>query len=145
MSEIEIGFDTRFDKLKSNARWSRVHLDTTLWPSEDGKADYASHIKDCIDNPTRGFIARRKYITGEPMNYPEYAKRNKLVFDSQPDVAALNKQLKKDVKRMYPKTKYARAYIINDDRISLDFVKKGRKYTKLDKAIIILKRLFHHV
>lgn len=144
MSEIEIGPSSRFDSIKSHAYWTRVHFDTTLWPSTDGRNDYVKHLKDCIENPTRGFIARKKYITGKPMNYPEYAKRNKKIFDSQDDVSILNKTLKKNVKKMYKKTRYARAYIINSGRISLDSIEKGRRYTQLDKAIILLKRIFHH-
>ncbi len=146
MSEVELGYiDPKFNNIKSNAYWSRVHIDTMFWPSEDGKSTYTAHVQDCIDNPTRGLIARRKYITGKPMNYPDYAKRNKLIFDVQPDVAVLNKTLKKNINKMYKKTKYARSYIINSDRVALDYVKKGKEYTKFDKAIILLKRLFHRV
>ena len=144
MSELEIGFtNPKLEKIKSNAYWSRVNIDTKLWPSTVGCDDYARHIQDCIDNPTRGLIARRKYITGKPMNYPEYASRNKLIFENKPKVKILLKKFNDEMKNLYKKTRYARKYIIDDDRLSLDTVTRARKYTKFDRTMIFLKKLFH--
>lgn len=145
MSELEVGYISPYERIKSNAYWARVHIDTTLWPSDYGKEEYAAHINDCVQNPTRGFIVRKKYITGKPMNYPEFAKRNCLIFDCQEDVAELNKELKNKVNILYPKTKYARSYIIDNKRIAIDFVEKAKRYTKFDKAKIVLKNIFHCV
>jgi hypothetical protein len=143
MSDFECGGFSRFDNIRTNAYWTRVHLDTKLFPSVYGREDYVRHIQDCIDHPTTGLIARSQYITRKPMNYPEYASRNKLVFEHQPEVEPLIKEFNKKMKKLYKRTMYARKYIIDDGRISLDTVTRACKYTKFDRTVIFLKKLFH--
>lgn len=144
MSEISYSYMPHA-RIRSNAFWTGFHIDNMQWPPKSAKAHYIAHINDCIDNPTIGFIARSHYLTGRPINYPECAKRNKLIFDVQPEIVELNNALRDKVNTLYPKTQYARAYIIDDKRILLDYVKKGKRYTKIDRAIILLKKIFHRV
>ena len=73
------------------------------------------------------------------MNYPFYAKRNIKFLERQPEIDSLQKSINNKINNLYPKTKNARLYIIESGRISLDRIKKLKKYTMIDKLKISLK------
>ena len=140
--EIELEAMPKYEKIRSNAYWTRVHLDTTMWPDiEDAKA-YKAHLQDCIDNPTVGFLARRKYITGKRMTFPDYAWRNKKIMENDRYIKATKDYLNGYVKTLYPKTKHIREYIVNSDRIALDYIKPCKGYNFFDKMLIAMKKIF---
>ncbi len=139
--EIELGPFPKYENARSNAYWSKVHIDTSFMPDIDDIEPYKEHIKDCYEHPTSGMMAHRKYITGKAMNYPVYAKRNKKFFDNQQEIKDLQKSFKTKMKTLYPKTMQIREYIINNDRIKFDFVEPSKGYSKLDKLKLFLKRL----
>lgn len=101
---------------------------------------HKEHLKDCNNNPTVGLLARRKYITKKPMDYPVHASRNIHHIEKQPEIESLNNSLKNKINELYPKTKQIRQYIINSDRVVLDEVKRSKKYTIFNKLTMILKR-----
>ena len=138
--EIELGPLPRFENIRSNAYWSRVHLDTRLCPDFDNIEQYRKHISDCYNHPTTGMLAKRKYITSKPMNYPINAKYNKYVMEMHPSVKELKNSFEQELKTLYPRTKHIRQYIIDNDRVVLDFVERAKKYTLVDKFAILLKR-----
>ena len=90
---MEIGFESfpKYENVRSNAYWSRVHIDTSLRIDNSDIEQYKAHLKDCNENPTIGLLAKRKYITQKPMNYPEYAQRNRLYLERQPVISELFK------------------------------------------------------
>ena len=140
MSELEIGY-TPYESVKNHAYWARVNIDTRLGRDTQDIDDYKAHLMDCEKNPTIGYLARRKYITGKPMNYPEYAKRNLHFMDKQPEIKALKESISKKInKKLYPRTKHIRKYIIDNERVVLDYVKKSKKYTIFNKLSIILRK-----
>ena len=73
------------------------------------------------------------------MNHPLHAKRNIKLLERQPEIDLLQKNIKNKINTLYPKTKNARQYIIESGRISLDAIKKIKKYTIIDKLKIYLK------
>ena len=139
--EIEIESSPKYESVRSNAYWSRVHLDTSFLPDEYDLGTYKAHLQDCKENPTVGLLAGKKYITGKPMNYPEYAHRNMRYLERQPVISELKKDLKSKINTLYPDTKHIRDYIINNDRVTLDFVEKHKKYTAFNKLMIMLKKI----
>ena len=142
--EIGIGFgpSDKFDHIKSNAHWTRVHLDTSFRPDSDDIKICSDHVQDCLNHPTTGLLARRQYITKKPYNYPEYALRNKMIINNNKKITSLQNYFKDLVKVLYPKTNHIRQYIIDNDRVVLDYVAPIKKYTSADKLKIFLKRFF---
>lgn len=139
--EIELGPFPKYENVRSNAYWSRVHIDTSLRIDDSDIEEYKAHLKDCNENPTIGLLAKRKYITKKPMNYPEYAHRNMRDLESQSVISELKKDLKSRIDKLYPNTKRIRDYIINHDRVTLDIVEKHKKYTTFNKLMIMLKKI----
>ena len=139
--EIELGPFPKYENVRSNAFWSRAAIDTLLSIDSDNIEEYKSHLQDCEKNPTVGFLARHKYITGKPMNYPITAKRNMRYLERQPEIDSLRKSIENKIKtELYPRTRHIREYIIENERVTLDEIEKCRKYTKSDKLKILLKR-----
>ena len=139
--EIELGPFPKYENVRSNAYWSRVHIDTSLRIDDSDIEEYKAHLKDCNENPTIGLLAKRKYITKKPMNYPEYAHRNMRDLESQSVISELKKDLKSRIDKLYPNTKHIRDYIINHDRVTLDIVEKHKKYTTFNKLMVMLKKI----
>ena len=139
--EIEIESSPKYESVRSNAYWSRVHLDTSFLPDEYDLGTYKAHLQDCKENPTVGLLAGKKYITGKPMNYPEYAHRNLNYLERQPEIDMLKKSINKKIKTLYPKTRHLREYIIENKRVVLDYTEKSKKYTKFDKLMILFKKI----
>ena len=139
--EIDFGPIIKYENVIRNACFVRAGLDTRLKADIDNVFDYKAHLQDCEKNPTIGMIARKKYITGEPMNYPEAAKRNLRFINRYPEIEALTKRVKDNISELYPKTRFAREYIINNDRIMLKSIEKIKKYTVFDRLKIALKKI----
>lgn len=139
--EIEVGGRT-YENVRSNAYWTRVHLDTTMWPDAEDAKCYKAHLQDCIDNPTVGFLARKKYITGYRMNYPEYAWRNRKIMENDTYIKGAKDYLRSITKTLYPKTRHIREYIIESGRVALDEIKPCKGYNLAEKILLAAKRNF---
>ncbi len=139
--EIELGPFPKYPSVRSNAFWSRLHIDTSLRIDDSDIEEYKAHLKDCNENPTVGLLAKRKYITRKPMEQPIFAKRNMHYLEKQPEIKKLKKAFESKVNTLYPSTKHIREYIINEDRVLLDYVKRSQKYTSFDKLMIMLKKI----
>lgn len=139
--EIEFGPLPKYQDVRNNAYWSRVGIDTTLRIEDHNIDNYKAHLKDCEANPTVGLLARKKYITDKPMNYPIYARRNLKDLERQPEIDELNKSVKAEIEKLYPKTKHIREYIIDNKRVLLDWTAKSKKYTSLNKLAIFFKKI----
>ncbi len=137
MTDCVIG-GSRFENVKSNAYWSRVMLDSTLSPKDVYIDSYLDHLRDCIKNPTVGYIANDKYINKKPKNYPMYFWRNHAMLGENTKVNMLREILASKVKKLYSKTAKLREYIISDGRLNLDYVTKSKGYNFLDKLKILL-------
>ena len=138
--EIEIGYD-RFEDIKRHAYWTNVHIDTRFRADRENMDDYIAHLKDCENHPTTGLLAKRKYITGKKKNYSVYARRNLHILERQPEADKLLTGTKEKIDRLYPKTKHIRQYVIDHDRVLLDWVEKTKKYTFGNKLAIMLRKI----
>ena len=125
--------------VKNNARCTKICLDRSVIPDDFAVDSCAEHIKDCIKNPTIGFIAREKYIDRVPKNYPEYFTRNKSMINEPVHIRVLKDLLNFKLKDLYPKTAKIREFIIKDGRLSLDNVTKSKGYSFLDKLRLFCK------
>jgi len=139
---MEIGIEvlSKYQSIRSNAYWTRVHFDTIFSGEALDSDSYAKHLEDCNNNPTVGLLARRKYITGRMLAYPQNAKRNVEYMNKLPNISTLKKSFKEKLNKLYPKTLQAREYIINHDRVKLNSVEPARKYNIFNKLAILLKK-----
>lgn len=112
----------RFEKIRSNAYWHNVKLDTRFKPTDISDAQSTiSHYTDCITNPTRGLLARKKFETN---NFPEYKIRNEKILNKFNEVKTLKEGFETRFnKELYPRTKNARRFLINKEFITLDYIK----------------------
>ena len=118
----------RYEKIRHNAHWNNVTLDTRLRPEKSDINTAINHLVDCKENPTVALLARKKYRTN---NYPQYFKRN--LFDLYKSSKALrNADLayRETFNSLYPKTGKARKLLINNESIVLNYVKPIEKTIK---------------
>ena len=79
--------------------------------------------------------------TKNKFNNPKEALRNIEIMEHNADIISLINKLDFKLKRLYIKTKPAREYIIEHDRISLDSIQPSKPYTFLNRAAIFLKKI----
>ncbi len=123
MSEYMEG-GSRFERINNNAFWANAHLDTRLRLDKNNIDENYNHIKDCIDNPTTGLIAGRKYRT---LNYPMHYARNQRDLFECSKMRQVNNEFVKKFRKLYPKTAEARLYLINMQSIVQNYVKPIKK------------------
>lgn len=124
MSELEIGVSSHFDRIKSNAYWANAHLDTRFHIDPNMIDSNYNHIQDCINHPTTGLLAARKYRTN---NYPDCYERNLKELLSEPRMKKSVDTFLNKFDELYPKTGKARNFLINSDSIVLNYVKPIKK------------------
>lgn len=120
---LNIDSSTPTDKYKQiRTRADRVicTLDTCLTP-DNGSAKYlADHLEDCLKLPTVGLMAYNDAYVKRGPNSPEYFKRNLKMLKTFPSIKPLIKALDEKLKQLYPKTRNARDFIIETNRISFE-------------------------
>ncbi len=124
MSYVLHGVSSRFDKIKYNAYWNNAHLDSRMRVTKDLVDDAVSHLNDCINNPTIGLLARKKFRT---YNYPDCFKRNLEDLHKYKSVQTADQAFNDHFSALYPRTGNARKFLINSKSIVLDYVKPLNK------------------
>ena len=119
----------------------RDHIDARILPDKNDIKDYQLHLEDCYNHPTTGLLTQRQYITKNKFNNPKEALRNIEIMEHNADIISLINKLDFKLKRLYIKTKPAREYIIEHDRISLDSIQPSKPYTFLNRVAIFLKKI----
>ncbi len=125
-----------YERIRYNAYWHNAHLDTELTVTKDQMEATLNHLDDCIQNPTRGLLARREQKKSIP-NYPQFFRNEEIMF-SFPEVKAKNDVFESQYKKMYPKTGEIRKSLIESKYVVLNTVKP--KMTRFQKLIF---KLFH--
>lgn len=87
-------------------------------------------LENCNCNPTIGAIAKQQFSVPQ-----------KSFFEKTYAEKYLENIVKEKIKSLYPKTKEIRKYIIDNNRLNLDFVTKSQGYNLLDRLKILLKKL----
>ena len=131
----------KFDRVKTNAQTAKLILETKrLSHSYDHNIEQIQrHLDDCNYHPTTGLLARQKYIENAPKIFPGRFIRNKETLKSHPTFQYLNGILEDTLNKLYPKTKKIRQYIIQNNRIDLDYVTRAKGYNLIDKLKIFLR------
>lgn len=138
--ELNIEPIRTYNRERINARMLRNELDTRFFPDDYGKYYYARYLEDTIQQPTVGMIAIHEAKKKPLLNYPRYFERNKKIIEEQsPEVKKLKMFLDETLQNLYPKTKKLREFIIQQNRIDFDTIKKSKGYNLLNKLELFLK------
>jgi hypothetical protein len=108
-------------------------LSSRLIPQGVQLSALSHHLDDCIYHPTTGLIAKQAYL-------PNLNLKKKTGIVKHPQVDYLTDLLKQRMIQLYPKTRKAREYIIENERINLDFVKPSKGYSIIDKLRIFIRK-----
>lgn len=134
------------NRIVDNAHWYNLILNSeaNLNPSI-GITNLNDHLNDCIKNPIIGKIARHQDLLKKPMtdNYTN----NYSIISKEKSFYTLEHILNERINKLYPKTKFLRNILIDNDRINLSTtkpklvssVKKGK--IKLNLFIQNFKKL----
>lgn len=130
----------RYNYERQNARWTRDELDTRFFPDEYGEYFYAKHLENSIEHPTIGMLAMHEAKNKPLINYPHHFTRNQKILENESSEVKLLAQTFNDiVDFVYPRTKKIREFIIKNNRIDFDTVKKSKGYNWLDKLKLFMK------
>lgn len=131
--EIEEG-GSPYSSIRNNAFWHNAHLDTELTVTREAMDSTLAHLDDCIENPTRGLLARREKRRNRPY-YSKYYENEQRLFNFK-EVKAKNDIFVSQFKELYPQTGKTRLNLIENKSIVLSSVKP--KMTKLQKLMFKL-------
>ena len=119
-------------RIRKNAISASYALNKKSMPAENDILEYSKHLKDKMNYPTIAMLAMREQYPGRVLT--AMYDRNKTYLETHVnETKILNAAAENTIKRLYPKTRSIREYIINNERIVLDFVKKSKGYNILDK------------
>lgn len=116
----------RFKSIRTRAERVITALDTPLSPDEDSTKYLAEHLRDCLKHPTTGLMAYNDAFIRRGQNYPGYYRRNLEVVKKFPDIKNLMNALNDKLKELYPKTRKARDFIIETNRIRFDVTEEAK-------------------
>ncbi len=124
--------DFSINNIKNNAQYAKCELDTSLRVHPDFIKRNLAHIQDCIENPTRGLIARRQMRKSE-LNAPKYYRVNFNEYMNMPVVKEKLKEFNDKFysKSLYYKTGYFRKQLIKHDRVIFGKVIKSSKFNHM--------------
>ncbi len=117
----------RFSKLENHAYWANVNLDTRFHVDKDSVDYNHKQIQDCINHPTTGLLAAKKYKT---YNYIHCYERNYKELLTIPLIKNATDYFESKFQKLYPKTGKARKFLINNNNIVLNYVKPIKKSLK---------------
>ena len=116
----------RFKRIRTRAERAITALDTTLSPDEDSAKYLADHLRDCLKHPTTGLMAYNDAFITRGQEYPVYYRKNLEMVKKFPDIKNLMNALNDKLKELYPKTRKARDFIIETNRIRFDVTEETR-------------------
>lgn len=116
----------RFKAIRTRAERAITSLDTPLRPDEDSTKYLADHLRDCLKHPTTGLMAYNDAFISRGQEYPVYYRQNLAMAKNFPDIKNLMNALNDKLKELYPKTRKARDFIIETDRIKFDAIEETK-------------------
>ncbi len=138
--ELEITPIETYRNIRNNAKWAIQEMDTRFFPDDYGEYYYAQHLKNAIEKPTVGMMAFHEAKTKPLLDYPNHFDLNKRILEEKSSTVKKLKQTFDNVLyHLYPKTSKIREFIIDEDRIAFDTIKKSKGYNWFDKLKLFLK------
>lgn len=126
-------------RLGARAAAVNASLDNISAPQIKDIENYRKFMEESLDQPTIGMIAKDTFVNSQSKHNPISFYLNKKMVDRLDDMKKLQDDFLFRMKILYPKTLKARQYIVDESRLSLDYVKKSKGYNIIDKLKIMLK------
>lgn len=138
--ELNISSARRYNNVRTIAKLVRKELDTRFYPDEHGKYYYEKHLENALQHPTSAMIAMQEAKRKPLLNYPNFFERNiKIIEEKSGEVKTLKNSLNDIIDFLYPRTKNLREYIINNNRIEFDTIKRVKKCNFINKLKLLFK------
>ena len=140
--EFDIEFTPRksYRDMRYNAKLVRDELDTRFYPDDYGEYYYAQHLKDTIQKPTVGMMSLHEAKSKPMFDYPLFYNRSKKILEEKSStIKVLKKTLDDTLQNLYPRTLKIREFIIEQERIAFDTIKKSKGYNWFDKLKLFFK------
>ena len=116
-----------------------MHLTADAYSSLE--KEYANFMSEVAKSPTQGYLIKQQYLNIEHNHNGNTYVINSGRIKKSPVINAIKKQIEDKINELYPNTKIVRKYIIEDKRISVEFVKEKKGYNIFDKFIINTQKL----
>lgn len=126
-------------RLGARAAAINASLDNMSVPQIKDIENYRKFMEETLEQPTIGMIAKDTFINSQSKHNPVNFYLNRKMVERLDDMKKLQEDFLFRMKILYPKTSKARQYIVDDSRVSLDYVKKAKGYNIIDKLKIMLK------
>lgn len=110
---------------RKNALMNHLVLLAKTTPTKENSKFVTQHLKDCIENPTIGLLAREHFKRGGLSG--EYYNNLNTVKQISDEYASVKENFDKKLEELYPKTQRARQYLIKSGSIVLDKIKPIQK------------------
>ena len=131
--------DNSIKRYQENAKNAYFALNSKFKPSSFDVRDYRRFLGDIINNPTKAKLAIREQE--KKSGRSAFYEINKMYMEKNiRDVSMLSKTVKSRINELYPRTKTLRQYIIENDRVVLDEVKRSKGYNILNRLAILIKK-----
>lgn len=127
------------ENVKRNATTLRMELDSN-YPRHIRQQQYLPHMDDCIYNPTIGLTARQEIIHNHLPNFPSQFSKNLHHLRKSEKYKYFSDIIEERLNQLYPKTKNLRKFLIEENHLSLYFVKRKQKLNLLSKLKLMLMR-----
>ncbi len=111
-----------------------MHLTSGAYSSLE--KEYANFMSEVAKSPTQGYLIKQQYLNIEHKHNGNMYVINSERIKKSPVINAIKKQIDDKINELYPKTKIVRKYIIEDKRISAEFIKEKKGYNIFDRFII---------
>lgn len=140
---MEILYPTNINShIRTNAVEVNKGLDST-WVSVSDAESYKRHLNDRIEYPTLGRLARHSFVDSVPKIQDSGVvwRNEQIILNQDNEAAQLLKTVKRTISKLYPKTQKVREYIIKNNRLVFDGVKKTKHYNSFDRLRIFFTKV----
>lgn len=126
-------------RLGARAAAVNASLDNMSAPQIKDIENYRKFMEETLEQPTIGMIAKDTFINSQSKHNPVNFYLNRKMVERLDDMKQLQRDFSYRMRNLYPNTSKARQYIVDESRLSLDYVKKSKGYNFIDKLKILLK------
>jgi len=116
-----------------------MHLTADAYSSLE--KEYANFMSEVAKSPTQGYLIKQQYLNIQHKHKGNMYIENLEKIKQSPLINAIKKGIQDKINELYPNTKIVRKYIIQNKRISVEFVKEKKGYNIFDRFIINTQKL----
>lgn len=141
MIDTNYNYLNRIREYVTHASVAKSRVDCYAKPDNYTVAAYKLLLQDIYEHPTLGFLIKKEYYDNSSINLPSKFVINKQMLECKEEIVEMREKIRQRVNTLYPRTKYVRQYIKNQNRVNLYYVRPGEGFSILDRFKISLKML----